>query len=76
MIFAEVLYHELAHHRHFMLRSNPASVESEAGKVTAKLFRKFIQEQYWYLVPIFYVASAIDWLVRKSVRLLRGSGNM
>lgn len=52
MPFGEVLYHEIGHHIHKTIRPEFQEREDVADKWRDKLTRRFIRQQYWYLMPV------------------------
>lgn len=52
-----ILFHEVGHHIHRQFRVDDGPPELVAKKWQKRLMRKYMQEQYWYLMPIFQIAN-------------------
>jgi hypothetical protein len=56
--FAEVLYHEIAHHAQATLKIKTGDHERFADDFAFRLTQKFIIMRYWYLAPLIYLIRA------------------
>lgn len=56
---AEVLYHEIGHHIHFVHRPVHEGRENVAEDWSRKLWGRFCRKHYWYLYPFMYIIARV-----------------
>ena len=61
MFFCEVLYHEIGHHIHTVIRpEHSREREDIADEWQIRLWRYYARKRYWYLLPLFWVMGKIS----------------
>lgn len=58
---SDVLYHEIGHHIHAVHKPIYKDTEDVAEEWKRRLAARFLRRRYWYLVPLAYVFSPINW---------------
>jgi len=58
--FSEVLYHEIGHHIHSVVHPEHRELEDVAEEWEARLWSHYCVKKYWYLKPLFRLASKIS----------------
>ncbi len=71
----ELFYHELGHHIHRLHVPEYEGRENVAEKWSKKLWAKFFQHQYWYLLPLFFPFAYVLRWGKKIAKRLRGLGS-
>ncbi len=69
--FAGILYHELGHHIHKVIRPEYSEREDVAEKWDIRLTRSYVRKRYWYLLPLLYPIYILAKIGKRSVRLIK-----
>ena len=59
MAFAEVLYHEVGHHIHKVLKREHREQEDIADEWEGKLLALYVREKYWYILPFLRLVTKL-----------------
>jgi hypothetical protein len=70
---SRVLFHELGHHIHQVLKPKYEEKEDVADKWSKKLRGRFLRRRYWYLMPVFLPLGHLRRLGKKIARRFRRS---
>jgi hypothetical protein len=62
--FGLVLYHELGHHAHRVVRPEYREREDVADDWARKFTKNFMWKRYWYLRPLFLLANRVYRMIR------------
>jgi hypothetical protein len=66
LLLGRVLYHELGHHLHRVIRPEHRDLEMVADEWQKRLLREYFRRRYWYLTPI--VRPLVAWSRRRKRR--------
>lgn len=63
--FSEVLYHEIGHHIHTVVRPEQSREREDiADEWQKKLWSYYVRKRYWYLMPLLRV---LQWIIQTKV---------
>lgn len=68
LTLAETLFHELGHHIHATSAPEHREPEDVAERWKKRLYRRFVRQQYWYLMPLVYALLFFSRVVRRMFR--------
>ena len=68
---SEVFFHELGHHIHHVHRPEYKDKEDVADTWSRKLMWRFIQDRYWYLLPVAVPVGVLVNLAKDLAKLYR-----
>lgn len=66
ILLGKVLYHELGHHLHRVIRPEHRDAELVAEEWRKRLLGEYFRREYWYLLPLFWPVAI--WARRRKRR--------
>ena len=67
-VAGKVLYHEIGHHIHAVIRPVHEGRENVAEDWSDKLMKNFYRKHYWYIFPFLYVLARLTSPILKRLR--------